>query len=645
MGASNGGGGIAASRRMRWSVDRVGAGAVGADTRGVLPACALRRPCLAARSSPPGCGCQRQVYDLFDLGEFDQRGAVRTKYGTKEELLAGVAAAHAAGLRVYADVVLNHRLGADAAQRVTATPYTDADRTVQAGPPRKVLAYTKFTCPGRGGRYSDFVWNAHAFGSVDYDGRRGAARGAKRVYLIDGHAFSPRVSTERGNYDFLLGADVDTSRPPVAAELVRWGHWLNETTGVDGYRLDAVKHMDADWYGATWLPAMRAAAASPLRLGTPGGGAPPPLFAVGEYWSGDVDVLTAYLHATHHSMALFDVPLHARFAAAGRCHPHHGRRGHRRAGGAAATPPPADLAALFDGTLVAAAPAHAVTFVENHDTVAGQSLASPVARWFKPLAYAAVLLRAGGLPCVFLADWAGGGGLPALGGDGVLGVLLRLRRAHAYGVQVDYFGDGGGVGGGSTRDDGGGGGGGRGGGGGCGGGGEDGRDGGAAGVAAACPGVAAGGEAAAAGAGAPTSGARAGGGGGATDGVDGDGGAAGDGDDGGAVRDGGDDRAAGSSDDGGSAGGNLDDADDGGPASLPGGRHLIGWTRDGGARGRALAVVLSSGAGGRRRMRAAAGATFRDAMATAAPPVVVGADGWAAFPVAPRSVSVWLQDA
>ena len=25
------------------------------------------------------------VYDLWDLGEFDQKGAVRTKYGTREE--------------------------------------------------------------------------------------------------------------------------------------------------------------------------------------------------------------------------------------------------------------------------------------------------------------------------------------------------------------------------------------------------------------------------------------------------------------------------------------------------------------------------------------------------------------------------------
>ena len=30
------------------------------------------------------------VYDLFDLGEFDQKGTVRTKYGLKEEYLNAI---------------------------------------------------------------------------------------------------------------------------------------------------------------------------------------------------------------------------------------------------------------------------------------------------------------------------------------------------------------------------------------------------------------------------------------------------------------------------------------------------------------------------------------------------------------------------
>ena len=39
------------------------------------------------------------VYDMYDLGEFDQKGSVRTKYGTKEQYLAAVRAVQRAGSR------------------------------------------------------------------------------------------------------------------------------------------------------------------------------------------------------------------------------------------------------------------------------------------------------------------------------------------------------------------------------------------------------------------------------------------------------------------------------------------------------------------------------------------------------------------
>lgn len=37
----------------------------------------------ATQSSDVGYG----VYDLFDLGEFDQKGSIRTKYETKDDYL------------------------------------------------------------------------------------------------------------------------------------------------------------------------------------------------------------------------------------------------------------------------------------------------------------------------------------------------------------------------------------------------------------------------------------------------------------------------------------------------------------------------------------------------------------------------------
>lgn len=52
-----------------------------------------------------------------------------------------------------------------------------------------------------------------------------------------------------------------------------------------------------------------------------------------------------------------------------------------------------DMRHIFTGTLVEADPFHAVTLVANHDTQPLQALEAPVEPWFKPLAYALILLR------------------------------------------------------------------------------------------------------------------------------------------------------------------------------------------------------------------------------------------------------------
>ena len=52
------------------------------------------------------------VYDLFDLGEFDQKGTIRTKYGTKADYLAAIASLKENGIEPLADVILNHKAAA-----------------------------------------------------------------------------------------------------------------------------------------------------------------------------------------------------------------------------------------------------------------------------------------------------------------------------------------------------------------------------------------------------------------------------------------------------------------------------------------------------------------------------------------------------
>lgn len=48
------------------------------------------------------------LFDRFDLGNQNQRGTIRTRYGTLEELQSMVRAAHRHGIRVYLDTVMNH---------------------------------------------------------------------------------------------------------------------------------------------------------------------------------------------------------------------------------------------------------------------------------------------------------------------------------------------------------------------------------------------------------------------------------------------------------------------------------------------------------------------------------------------------------
>jgi alpha-amylase len=120
------------------------------------------------------------VYDMYDLGEFDQKGSVRTKYGTKDEYLAAIATAQAAGIRVYADVVINHMMGADHDEEAEAIPMNPENRHEPIGDLQPVKVWTHFTFPGRDGKYSDVEWHWWHFDAVDYNA---LDEGKDAVYL------------------------------------------------------------------------------------------------------------------------------------------------------------------------------------------------------------------------------------------------------------------------------------------------------------------------------------------------------------------------------------------------------------------------------------------------------------------------------
>jgi alpha-amylase len=77
----------------------------------------------------------------------------------------------------------------------------------------------------------------------------------------------------------------------------------------------------------------------------------------------------------------------------------------------------------------------------NHDTQPGQVMDSPIEFWFRPLAYALILLRIDGYPNIWYGDLHGikGEEPHAPTCYGRLPDLLLVRKLYAYGKQYDYF--------------------------------------------------------------------------------------------------------------------------------------------------------------------------------------------------------------
>ncbi|RSI00909.1 Glucan 1,4-alpha-maltohexaosidase precursor [Streptococcus sanguinis] len=350
------------------------------------------------------------VYDLFDLGEFDQKGTVRTKYGLKEEYLRAIEALIQNGIEAIADVVLNHKAAADYKERFTVVEVDPNDRNVEISEPFEIEAWMHFAFPGRNKTYNDFEWHWYHFTGTDYD----AKNNRSGIFLIQGDnkgwANDELVDNENGNYDYLMYADIDFKHPEVIQNLYDWAHWFIESTGVHGFRLDAVKHIDS-FFMKNFIRDITEKYGDDF-------------YVFGEFWNSDEKVNNDYLENIDYRFDLVDVKLHHNLFDASKSGADY------------------DLRTIFDQTLANNHPESAVTFVDNHDTQRGQALESTVEEWFKPAAYALILLREAGLPCVFYGDYYGiRGEFAQESFQELLDKLLDIRLNLAYGEQTDYFDD------------------------------------------------------------------------------------------------------------------------------------------------------------------------------------------------------------
>ncbi len=354
------------------------------------------------------------VYDLYDLGEFDQKGTRKTKYGSKDEFVNAIKRIQEMGMDAIVDIVLNHKTGGDDVETFKAVQVNNDNRNEKAGEETDIEAFTKFYFPGRNGTFSNFIWDKECFTGIDKNDEQGC-----RIYKIlnnQGDTWQDVPDEEFGNFDFLLGCDIDYRNEYVRTEIKNWAKWLFELTGFHGCRMDAVKHISTSFMNE-FLDYIKT-----LNEHN---------FSIGEYWTHNVDKLLHYIELTEGRMQLIDSPLHYNF--------------HR----ASNTGKDFDLRTLSHDTLLDRNPLYSISFVDNHDTQPLQALESTVEDWFKPLAYAYIMLRKDGIPCIsFFAMY--GATYSAYDKDGNehyielkptpdLDKFLHLRKNIAYGEQHDYF--------------------------------------------------------------------------------------------------------------------------------------------------------------------------------------------------------------
>ena len=206
------------------------------------------------------------LFDPFDLGDQNQRGTIRTRYGSKEELLRMVETAHRFGLRVYFDNIMNHR-GFE-------TPGYNAGTSTNFYPG---LVPEDFHLRTTGdGFYRNWdniadynnlfqVQYRPLFGLIDLANEPGPNN---NNFGVSESSVRPKISLIRqpSNPEYYM----DPAQPIIAgpwrpfngtngvpvtedvnAYLIRAAMWMLNETKCDGFRFDAVKHVPAGFFGDT----------------------------------------------------------------------------------------------------------------------------------------------------------------------------------------------------------------------------------------------------------------------------------------------------------------------------------------------------------------------------------------------------------
>jgi alpha-amylase len=205
----------------------------------------------------------------------------------------------------------------------------------------------------------------------------------------------------QGDWDMALAGmpDMNQDEPYVRDQLFAWLRWLDDQTGVDGYRIDAVKHMPPGFTeGLLWQVQE---------------GQGQQRFCVGEYYDGNPHTLAWWTHAVQGRSGVFDFTLFFQLlsmAHGGGSFDMRGLRWH-----------------VFDDF-------RRVTFVNNHDTF---RRGNGLHLWQRAdLAYA-FIMAATGYPSVYWEDLFD----PTGAARGWLVNLMWIHTNYAHGAMLERWAD------------------------------------------------------------------------------------------------------------------------------------------------------------------------------------------------------------
>lgn len=206
------------------------------------------------------------LFDPFDLGDKNQRGTIRTRYGTKAELQQVVETAHRFGIRVYFDNIMNHR-GFDVPGYNTSTPTNlYPGLTVGDFHLRKQAdgTYRNWDNISNWGN----VWQVQhrpLFGLIDLATENNSLN--ENFGLVESNTIAkPYFIRQPGSNSYYMDTNLPAiagpwrpfsggSGDPVAEDvngyLIRAALWTMAETRCDGFRFDAVKHVNDTFFGAT----------------------------------------------------------------------------------------------------------------------------------------------------------------------------------------------------------------------------------------------------------------------------------------------------------------------------------------------------------------------------------------------------------